>query len=145
MSALSRDIENENLIFTLRQAPGYLLTTGFGHEYAYAPEHPPVDLGDVFRNYRLIAHNGVLWIWSLAGVIGFIPLWLVYPLGGTLAVRGYRNSETPLERSAALASLGAIIVCMSQVWGDQGFNSYMTLVTFSIAFAVGARLATAKA
>jgi hypothetical protein len=144
-SSLSRDIENENLVYTLRQAPAYLFTTGFGHEYQFAPEHPPVDLGDVFRNFRLIAHNGVLWIWSVAGVIGFTLLWIVYPLGGTLAVRGYRSAQSPLERSAALAALGSIIVCVSQIWGDQGFNSYMTLVTFSVSFAVAAKLAARAA
>ncbi|HEY8075720.1 MAG TPA: O-antigen ligase family protein [Labilithrix sp.] len=140
-SALSRDIENENLIYTLRQAPAYVFTTGFGHEYQFAPEHPPVDLGETFRNFRLIAHNGVLWIWSVAGVVGFTLLWIVYPLGGTLAVRGYRAAQSPLERTAALGALGAIVVCVSQIWGDQGFNSYMTLITFSVAFAIAARLA----
>jgi hypothetical protein len=138
-SSQSRDIENENLIYTLRQSP--VLVSGFGHEYQYSPNNPPVDLGDLFKNYRLIAHNGVLWIWSLAGVVGFTLLWMVYPLGGTLALRGYRAAQSPLERSAALGSLGAIVVCIFQIWGDQGFNSYITLVTFAVAFAIAARLA----
>lgn len=137
-SSQSRDIENENLIYTLRQSP--YIPTGFGHEYQYSPNNPPVDLGGVFQNFRLIAHNGVLWIWSLAGVVGFTLLWIVYPLGGTLALRGYRAAVTPLERSAALAALGAMVVCITQIWGDQGFNSYITLVTFAVAFTVAARL-----
>jgi len=144
-SSISRDIENENLIYTLRQSPGGILTTGFGHEYQYSPNNPPVNLGELFKNYRLIAHNGVLWIWSLAGVVGFTLLWMIYPLGGTLALRGYRAAQTPLERSAALASLGAIVVCVVQIWGDQGFNSYMTLVTFSVAFAIATRLSVREA
>jgi O-antigen ligase len=138
-SSISRDIENENLIYTLRQSP--LLTTGFGHEYQYSPNNPPVDLGDLFKNYRLIAHNGVLWIWSLAGVVGFSLLWMLYPMAGTLALRGYRAAQTPLERSSALAALAAMVVCVVQIWGDQGFNSYMTLVTFGVAFAIATRLA----
>jgi hypothetical protein len=139
-SSVSRDIENENLIYTLRQAPASIFTTGFGHEYQYAPEHPPVDLGGVFQNFRLIAHNGVLWMWSVGGVLGFTLLWIVYPLGGTLAIRGYYAAQSPLERSAALAALGAIVVCISQIWGDQGWSSYMTLVTFGVSFAIAARL-----
>jgi hypothetical protein len=138
-SSISRDIENENLIYTLRQSP--VVTTGFGHEYQYSPNNPPVDLGELFKNFRLIAHNGVLWIWSLAGVVGFTLLWMLYPLGGTLALRGYRAAQTPLERSAALGALGAIVVCVVQIWGDQGFNSYMTLVTFGVSFAIATRLA----
>jgi hypothetical protein len=138
-SSISRDIENENLIYTLSRSP--ILTSGFGHEYEYSPNSPPVDLTDVFKNYRLIAHNGVLWLWSIAGVVGFTLLWFIYPLAGTLAVRGYRSSETPLERVGALSSLGCIAVCVVQIWGDQGFSSYMTLVTFGVAFAVASRLA----
>ncbi len=142
-SSLSRDIENENLIYTLQQSP--LVMRGFGHEYLASPNNPPVDLSEVFKNYRLIAHNGVLWLWSLAGVIGFALLWLVYPMAGTLALKGYRAAETSLERSAALASLGCIAVCVVQIWGDQGLSSYMTLVTFGVSFAVASRLAVRAA
>ncbi len=137
-SSISRDIENENLIYTLRQSP---LLRGFGHEYESSPNNPPVDLSGVFQNYRLIAHNGVLWLWSVAGVIGFALLWFLYPLAGTLAIRGYRAAESPLEKSAALASLGCVAICVIQIWGDQGMNSYMTLITFGVAFAVASRLA----
>jgi hypothetical protein len=140
MSSISRDIENENLIYTLRQSP--IVSTGFGFEYQYSPNNPPVDLSDVFVNYRLIAHNGVLWLWSLGGLIGFTALWLIFPVTGTLAMRGYRAAESPLERTAALASLGGVAICIVQIWGDQGINGYMTPVTFGVCFAVATRLAT---
>lgn len=138
-SSQSRDIENENLIYTLRQSP--LVPRGFGKEYEYSPNNPPVDLSEVFASFRLIAHNGVLWVWSIAGVLGFAALWSIFPTAGTMAVRAYRASPTPLERSAALSALGAVVVCVIQIWGDQGFNSYMTLVTFAVAFAIATRLA----
>jgi O-antigen ligase len=142
-SAASRDIENENLIYTLRQSP--VFTKGFGHEYEHSPASPPVDLSYVFQNYRLIAHNGVLWLWSIAGVLGFGLLWFLYPLAGTLAVRGHRAAETPLGRASALAALGCVAVCVVQIWGDQGMHSYMTLITFGMAFAVASRLAVRPA
>lgn len=138
-SSLSRDIENENLIYTLSETP--VVPLGFGHEYDYSPNNPPVDLGELFKNFRYIAHNGVLWIWSLGGVLGFSLLWFVYPLAGTLALRAYWRGNIPLERTAALACLGSTVVCIVQIWGDQGFNSYMTLVTFGVTFAVAAKLA----
>ena len=138
-SSRSRNIENENLIYTLRESP--IITKGFGHEYDYSPNNPPVDLSLDFKNYRLIAHNGVLWLWSIAGPLFFAALWFIYPLAGTLAVRGYRTARLPLERSAALAALGGVVVVVMQVWGDQGINSYLTLVTFGVCFATAARLA----
>ena len=139
ISSISRDIENDNLIYTLSRHP--VIATGFGHEYEYSPNNPPVDLSDVFKEYRLIAHNGVLWLWSTAGILGFTLLWFLYPLAGTLAMRGYRRSTTSLERVAALSSLGCISACVVQIWGDQGFISYLTIVMFGVAFAVASRLA----
>ena len=138
-SSLSRDIENENLIYTMSQSP--LLSTGFGFNYQNSPNNPPVDLSDVFVNFRLIAHNGVLWMWSWGGVVGFTILWMIFPVTATLALRAYRSAYTPLERSAALASLGAVAICIVQVWGDQGLNGYMTPITFGVAYAVATRLA----
>lgn len=142
-SAISRDIENENLIYTLRLDP--VVTKGWGHDYEFSPNNPPVDLSEVFKSYRLIAHNGVLWLWSIAGVFGFAAIWMIYPLASTLAMRGYRAADSPLERSAALAALGTVCVVVIQIWGDQGFSSYMTLVTFGVAYAVAARLAVRAA
>jgi hypothetical protein len=139
LSSLSRDVENENLIFTLTQGP--FLSTGFGFEYQHSPNNPPVDLTEVFTNFRLIAHNGVLWIWSLGGLVGFTVLWLIFPIAGTLALRGYRNAASGLERSAALTALGSVAICVVQVWGDQGLNGYITPVTFGVAYAVATRLA----
>lgn len=138
-SSQSRDVENENLIYTLRQSP--VMFRGFGHEYDSSPNNPPVDLSDTFKNFRLIAHNGVLWLWSIAGVLGFALIWFIYPLAGTMAMRGYRAAGSPLERSAALAALGMVAVVVIQIWGDQGLSSYMTLLTFGVAFAVASRLA----
>ena len=138
-SSISRDIENENLIHTLRQSP--VLSTGFGFEYQSSPNNPPVDLSEVFVNYRLIAHNGVLWIWSIGGLVGFTSLWLIFPVTGTLAFRGYRSAQSPLERSAALTALGGVAICIVQVWGDQGINGYIIPITIGVCFTVATRLA----
>lgn len=139
LSSISREIENENLIYTMSQSP--LLSTGFGFDYQSSPNNPPVDLSDVFVNYRLIAHNGVLWIWSWGGLLGFTVLWMIFPVAGTLAIRGYRGASTPLERSAALSAFGTVAICIVQIWGDQGLNGYMTPLAFGVAYAVATRLA----
>jgi hypothetical protein len=139
LSSLSRDVENENLIYTMGRAP--VFSTGFGFEYQYSPNNPPVDLSQVFTNFRLIAHNGVLWLWSLGGLVGFTALWLIFPITGTLAMRGYRNAGTGLERSAALTALGSVAICVVQAWGDQGLNGYIMPVTFGVAYATAVRLA----
>lgn len=140
-SSESRDVENYNLIYTLRQSP--VVGMGFGH--GYLEQYHLFDIADLFALYLFIPHNGVLWIWAVGGVVGFTALWFVYPVTGTLAMRAYRGAKTPLDRIAGLTALGTVIACVAQVWGDQGFNSYMTLTLFGLAFAIAARTDAAQA
>lgn len=135
-SSESRDIENYNLIYTMSQSP--LVGQGFGWEYKEKLQL--YDISNLFTLYRYIAHNGVLWIWSVGGVVGFTALWLIYPLTMTLGIRAYRTSEEATERAASLASIGVVVATLAQIWGDQGWNSYLTLILFSLAFATIARL-----
>jgi len=135
-SSESRDIENYNLIYTMGQSP--IVGTGFGWEYKEKLQL--YDISNLFALYRYIAHNGVLWIWSVGGVVGFTALWFVYPLTITLGMRAYRTAEEPVERAAALTGIGVVVATIAQIWGDQGWNSYLTLILFSLAFAVVARL-----
>jgi hypothetical protein len=79
----------------------------------------------------------------VGGVVGFTALWLIYPLTITLGIRGYRTAQNPVERAAALAGIGVVVATMAQIWGDQGWNSYLTLILFSLAFSVLARLEAA--
>ena len=135
-SSESRDIENFNLIYTMSQNP--VLGQGFG--WAYIEKLQLYDISDKFALYKFIGHNGVLWIWSVGGVVGFTALWLVYPVTLTLGIRAYRTAEDPVERAASLACIGVVVATVAQIWGDQGWNSYLTLVLFALAFATVARL-----
>ncbi len=98
------------------------------------------DISEVLHDYLYIAHNGVLWIWSLGGIVGFSLLWLIYPVSATFAMRAYRKGQNAIERAAGLSALGVTMVCVVQVWGDQGFNSYLTLIVFGAAFGIAAKL-----
>lgn len=139
-SSASRDDENYNLIYTMQQNP--VLGTGFGHPYQEKIKRYAID--EFLVLYRYLPHNGVLWLWSLGGVVGFTLLWGMYPVTLTMAIRGYRAGPSPVERSAGLAALGATVVCVAQVYGDQGLLSYLTVSMFSVAFAVAARLSAPK-
>ncbi len=138
-SSEARDIENYNLIYTMSQNP--VLGTGFGWEYS--EKLKLYDISELFALYRYIAHNGVLWIWSVGGFLGFTALWFIYPLSMTFGIRGYRQALTPIERTGALTSIGIVVACMAQIWGDQGWNSYLTLVMFSVGYAIAAQLEAA--
>lgn len=135
-SSESRDVENYNLILTLKDSP--IVGHGFGWEYI--EKLKVTDISDLFALYLYIPHNGVLWLWSVGGVIGFAALWFIYPVAATLAVRVMRRGRTPMERAAGLGCLGVAIATVTQCWGDQGFHSYLTLVLFSLTLGVAARL-----
>ena len=69
-SSITRDIENFNLLVTLRQHP--FVGSGWGHEYVELVKAD--DISKFFPQYRYIAHNSVLWLWSIGGLAGFTLL-----------------------------------------------------------------------
>ena len=98
-SSKTRDIENFNLIQTLKRQP--VFGSGFGHEYIEVVQANRVD--QIFAQYRFIAHNSVLWLLSLAGVT----------LDAIAASRlGYPQSNGTEPLRAAIAALypGAVPV-----------------------------------
>lgn len=133
-SSQTRDIENYNLIHTLKQRP--VFGSGFGHEYieiskAYSIDH-------YFAQYRYIAHNSVLWLLSISGWAGFSLLWAVFPVALLVSLRAHRRSTTVIDRVTALATAAAVLSFVLQAWGDMGLQSWMgTLVVTSLMGASG--------
>lgn len=134
-SSQTRDIENYNLIQTLKQRP--VLGSGFGHEYLELVQAYRVD--HLFAQYKFIAHNSVLWLLSLSGWLGFTALWSLFPVAMAVALSVHRTATLPLERVAAFAAVAATISFLVQAWGDMGLQSWMgTLVLASLLGATGA-------
>lgn len=136
-STLSRVVENDNLVRTLQHQP--IIGSGFGHPY---DEQIVGDsIADAFALYRYIGHNTILWLWSLAGVVGFTGVWLVYPIAVFLTVRSYRFARERRQRAAALVVLGVIVASMFQAWGDMGLVSWLTTLLVSMSIAMASKLA----
>ena len=138
-SSITRDIENYNLIVTLRE--NKVIGPGFGSEYIEAVKADDISGG--FSLYKFIAHNSVLWLWSLGGLVGFTALWMVYPIQAYFSARGYRFARTHVERAAGLATLAGTTTALAQNWGDMGFSSYTSVVMFAMCYAIAAKLCAA--
>jgi hypothetical protein len=138
-SAITRDIENYNLIVTLRE--NKIFGPGFGSEYIEAVKADDISAG--FSLYKFIAHNSVLWLWSLGGLVGFTLLWMMYPVQAFFSARGYRMARTSTERAAGLATLAGTAAVLFQNWGDMGFSSYTNVAMFAACYAVAAKLCAA--
>jgi hypothetical protein len=134
-SSQTRDIENYNLIQTLKQRP--ILGSGFGHEYVELVQAYKVD--HLFAQYKFIAHNSVLWLLSLSGWLGFAALWSLFPVAVAVALSVHRTATLPFDRVAAFGAVAATISFLVQAWGDMGLQSWMgTLVLASLLGTTGA-------
>jgi hypothetical protein len=136
-SSKTRDIENFNLIQTLKLHP--ILGSGFGHEYVETVQANRVD--QYFAQYRFIAHNSVLWLLSLSGWLGFTFVWMIFPVGMLIALRVHRQCTTPVDRVTAFVTATAVLCFVLQAWGDMGLQSWMgTLIVTSLMGATGSML-----
>lgn len=141
VSSQTRDIENFNLIQTLKRHP--VIGSGFGHEYIEMVQAYRVD--QIFAQYRYIAHNSVLWLLSLSGWVGFTFVWMVFPVTVLMARRVYALATSVTDRVTAFATIAAVLCFVVQAWGDMGLQSWMgTLVMTSLMGATGAMFTAQK-
>jgi hypothetical protein len=138
-SSAMRDIENTNLIHTLRQSR--LLGTGWGHEYIELVK--AYDISELFAQYRYVPHNGVLWLWSVGGVPGLTLLWMPLAIGVFLARRSYVFARTAEERTAALIALAVMASYVIQAWGDMGTQGLTCTLLLALSLAASGKLAVA--
>jgi hypothetical protein len=135
-STLYRDLENFNLLVTLRPNP--ILGRGFGH-----PFDTPVTLPDIsfFKEYLYLPHNSVLGLWCFTGWLGFTGLFLAVVVGVFLAGRSYHCARLPEHRSGALTALSMVLIYLIQCWGDIGFSEKEAIYILGPALALSAHLA----
>jgi len=135
----TRDIEDYNLVTTLKRSP--LIGSGFGHEYVEVVKAD--DISTLFPLYRYIGHNSVLWLWSIGGLLGFSAFWFFMMAGVFLAARSYKLASTVSDRVAALSVVGVIVVYELQAFGDMGVINWTSVWILMAAMAVVSKLATA--
>lgn len=136
-SSMTRDIENYNLLVTLK--PNVLFGRGWGHEYdevsvAYS-------ISEAFPIYRYVPHNAVLGMWAFTGYVGSTAWWLLLVVISFLSIRAYRSADTPLARTISATSACAVVVYMLQGYGDMGLNSWSGTLTLGLACAGANRMA----
>lgn len=135
-SSEMRDIENYNLVYTLKSDP--LLGTGWGHPYEEVSV--AISIKDVFAQYRYIPHNSVLGLVAFTGVLGFALTWQVFVVAIFFLAISIRAGPKPMIRIASIASLGAIVTFLLQMWGDMGWNTLPCDVILAAGIAVAVRV-----
>jgi hypothetical protein len=140
-SSLTREEENRNLLRTLVDSGNPLLGVGWGRPYDkvesfYSNYDPSWVL------YLYTPHNATMGLAAFAGFIGFLGMFWVMPVAAFLATRGYdRAGENGVLRTAAMASICAIVVYGVLCYGDIGLQSFFGAGLLGTALATAGRVA----
>jgi O-Antigen ligase len=137
LSTKSRDVENLGLIHTA-QANGWLIGTGWGHEYT--PVSLSFDLTQYFKLWRYIPHNSILGLFAFMGAFGFCGYWLAYPTAIFLNARVAKLARSEAARDVGLMGAVQMVVCVNQYFGDMGIFSYKVVYIMSASYAIALRM-----
>jgi O-antigen ligase len=137
-STLWRDIENFDLIATIKDSP--LFGTGYGRPYLEVVTLPAVD----YPLERFLPHNSILGMLSYSGYFGFAMMTMLWPVGAFFAMRSYYAAKSPLDRAAAISCFGVVLVYLIQCWGDLGLGAPTGVWLLAPAIATAGKLAVAN-
>ncbi|HEY1954288.1 MAG TPA: O-antigen ligase family protein [Polyangiaceae bacterium] len=135
-SSEMRDIENYNLVQTLRTDP--VLGTGWGHEYKEVSV--AISIEKIFPQYRYIPHNSVLGLLAFSGLIGFALVWQLFIVGTYFHAIAVGAARTTALRTAAVVGFTSIVTFVFQMWGDMGWNTLLADVILATSLGVAGRL-----
>jgi O-antigen ligase len=138
-STLYRDIENYNLLATLKQRP--ITGMGFGHPYLRVVENADISF---FKEWLFLPHNSILGLWGVGGLAGFTGLWAVLVVGVYLSARRYFESVSAVERAAAFTAIASVAIYLIQSWGDIGFSEIKSIFLVGPALAIAGQLGPAR-
>lgn len=136
VSSSTRDIENFNLLVTLRARP--LIGWGFGHPYIESVR--AYDISKFFAQYRYLPHNSFLGLWAFCGPIFAAGYFLLPVVAIFYAVSSLRQSRSPLVRSSAAWAVCAVIAYLVQGWADIGLQDWTAIVCAGVGFGIGGAL-----
>lgn len=130
-----RDLENFNLVFTLRNFP--LFGIGYGNPFWEMWPMPPVD----YSLEKYVPHNSLLGILCYGGFVGWAGITMMWVGGIFFGIRAYHFCKEPLEKAAALAAFGSVLVYYFQCFGDMGLGSWTGVFLVGPSLAVACKLA----
>jgi O-Antigen ligase len=132
-----RDMENYDMCYTMRHNP--LLGTGYGHGYEEEVGTPK--LTSVYVLERYAPHNSILGLWVYGGLVGFAALWSMLMVAVFFAARAARYATVPIDCTAAIAAVAAILVYVVHCYGDMGLGTWTSVCTAGPALAFAGHLA----
>lgn len=123
-SSITRDIENYNLIQTIKLNP----ITGTGLASEYIEKIKANDISKIFESYLFVPHNSFLWLYSSMGILGSSAF--LFSITRNLQDSRIILKETndPNEESLIYSMVGATAAYIIQSFGDMGIQSQLSAV-----------------
>lgn len=81
-SNLYRELENTNILYTIKQAP--LTGVGMGQKFSIIVPMPDISF---FIWWEYFTHNSILWMWMQAGLGGFLAMCILIGTALSLGIR----------------------------------------------------------
>ncbi|MEI9941340.1 MAG: hypothetical protein WDO69_29325 [Pseudomonadota bacterium] len=133
-----RDIENYDLLYTIRQFPFF--GTGYGKGFWEVQPLPAVD----YQLERFIPHNSILGLWTYCGYFGYTAITLLWVIGVYFAIRAYHAASSPVDKTAALVCFAGLLIHFVQCYGDMGLGSWSAVFMVAPSLAMAGKLAVAN-
>lgn len=138
-SNLWRQLENQNLEYTIRLSP--LLGLGFGHPLVMWIELPPnYEFLLTFTYWEYITHNAIYWLWFKLGAVGFIAYWYLIGTSIILANIAFRRLQDGQLKALTLMAVGLIVMLVVFAYADLGMTSPKAMVVMGFLFGLVASL-----
>lgn len=134
-SSAWRDVEHQNIGYTIRQLP--LTGVGVGQRYLF--EREPVEIS--FPYWRFITHDALLWLWLKAGPLGAFALWFLVARAVLVGTSLFRRVQDPSLRWTVM--LPVLLVLAQVVFSsvDLGLTYSRTMIVLGTSLGLAAFVA----
>jgi len=135
-SSAWRDIEHQNVAFTMRQVP----FTGVGVGQRYLFERDPGEVS-TFPYWRFITHDALLWLWLKAGPLGAFALWFLVARGLLVGTALFRRIGEPSLRWVIALPIALIVTQIVFSSVDLGLTYSRTMIVLGASLGLAAFVA----
>lgn len=118
LSNLYRDIENENVSFTIHQAP--LTGVGFGNKFYIIHQMPDISF---FVWWEYIVHNSIFWMWMKTGILGFLSMVFLVGFSIMTGARLLDRLANPDQKAMALTATLYLVMHFLYAYADMSWDN----------------------
>lgn len=134
-SSAWRDIEHQNIGYTMRQVP----FTGVGVGQRYFFERQPDEIP--FQYWRFITHDALLWLWLKAGPLGAFALWFLVARAALVGAALFRRVGEPSLRWVVALPVALIVMQVVFSSVDLGLTYSRTMIVMGASLGLAAFVA----